>query len=59
MRQFNNLHKKRQNSNCLDSSDLIKVMKGAQHPMKTVEDAVQHIPNTNVFSRLDAKSEFL
>ena len=59
MSQFNNLHTKDKKCNCLDSFGLIKVMKGAQHPMKTVEDAVQNIPIASVFSKLDAKSEFL
>ena len=59
MSQFNVIHTKRQYPICPDSSDLIKVMKGAQPPMKTAEDFVPNIPNADVFSRFDARSEFL
>ena len=44
---------------CLDPRDLNKAVKRAHHPMKTVEEVVQNIPDAKVFSVLDAKSGFL
>ena len=44
---------------CIDRKDLNKVIKREHHPMKTIDDIIAEIPDTKVFSVLDAKSGFL
>ena len=44
---------------CNDPSNLNKVIKRKHHPMKTVEEVINNIPNATIFSVLDAKSVFL
>ena len=44
---------------CIDPKDLNKVIKREHYPMRTIEEVISTIPDTNVFSKLDAKSGFL
>ena len=45
--------------NCVDPSDLNKVIKREHYPMRTIEEVISTIPDAKVFSKLDAKSGFL
>lgn len=44
---------------CLDPRDLNKVISREHHPMKSIEDVIQSIPDAKVFSVLAAKSGIL
>ncbi|XP_051984856.1 uncharacterized protein K02A2.6-like [Xyrauchen texanus] len=43
---------------CIDPRDLNKYLKCPHHPMRTVEEVAAQMPNSTVFSVLDAKSPF-
>lgn len=43
---------------CIDPRDLNKFIKRPHHPMRTVEEVAAQMPNSTVFSVLDAKSSF-
>lgn len=43
---------------CIDPRDLNKFLKRPHHPMRTVEEVAAQMPNSTVFSVLDAKSSF-
>lgn len=44
---------------CIDPSDLNKVIKRENYPMRTIEEVISTMPDAKVFSKLDAKSGFL
>ena len=43
---------------CIDPRDLNKAIKREHFPMKTIEEVVQNMPGTKVFSKLDATSGY-
>ncbi|RXN21973.1 Transposon Ty3-G Gag-Pol poly [Labeo rohita] len=43
---------------CIDPRDQNKFLKRPHHPMRTVEEVAAQMPNSTVFSVLDAKSSF-
>ena len=43
---------------CIDPRDLNKALKHPHHPMRTVEEVAAQMPNSTVFSVLDAKCSF-
>ena len=52
-------HKKNSDDRlCIDPRDLNKAMKRPHHPLRTIEEAAAQMPNSTVFSVLDAKCSF-
>lgn len=43
---------------CIDPRDLNKALKRPHHPMRTIEEVAAQMPNSTVFSVLDAKCSF-
>ncbi|CAI5693955.1 unnamed protein product [Oreochromis niloticus] len=43
---------------CIDPRDLNKALKRPHHPMRTIEEIAAQMPNSKVFSVLDAKCSF-
>lgn len=44
---------------CIDPSDLNKVIKRENYPMRTIEEVISTMPDAKVISKLDAKRGFL